>query len=378
MISSLNRGGSEGQAVQLVRLLREHTNFDVTLTCLNGEGPLGDELGADAPTTLVYPLTSFHDRNTARQFRRFVSELRRRGVNIVHTHDVYSNIFAIPAARLAGVPVRVASRRDTGGVGTRARRAAEAHMYRYAQKVVVNADAVGSQLAGQGVPREKIVTIHNAVDVKKFAPRLTRDEALTALKLPSGRPLAVLVANMGHAVKDHPTFLRAARRIHEAVPECAFVIAGEGPLAEPMQTLARSLGLSDHVFFIGACKSIGELLALADVCALSSRAEGLSNAILEYMAAGRPVVATDVGGAREAVLHEETGYLVASGDDRAMADQIISLLRDPERARAMGECGRLRAESKFSCRAQLERTITLYESLLDTYQGRSRASGRSN
>jgi L-malate glycosyltransferase len=363
MISSLNRGGSEGQAVQLVRLLREHTEFDVTLTCLNGEGPLRDDLGADAPATVVYPLTSLHDRNTVRQFRSFASELRRRDINIVHTHDVYSNIFAIPAARLAGVPVRIASRRDTGGVGTRARRAAEAHMYRYAQKVVVNADAVALHLADQGVPREKIVTVHNAVDMKKFAPRLTRDEALATLELPSGRPLVVLVANMSHAVKDHPTFLRAARRIHEVVPECAFVIAGEGPLAEPMQALARSLGLSDHVCFIGGCESIGELLALSEVCVLSSRAEGLSNAILEYMAAGRPVVATDVGGAREAVLEDETGYLVASGDDAAMADRIISLLRDAGRARAMGERGRARVQSEFSCRAQLERTITLYESL---------------
>jgi glycosyltransferase involved in cell wall biosynthesis len=106
------------------------------------------------------------------------------------------------------------------------------------------------------------------------------------------------------------------------------------------------------------------LLRASDVCVLSSKAEGFSNAILEYMAAARAVVVTDVGGAREAVVDGETGYVVPAGDDATMADRIVALLDDAERARGMGERGRRVVVEKFSCEAQLRRTVELYERLL--------------
>jgi glycosyltransferase involved in cell wall biosynthesis len=364
LINSLRRGGSEGQAVQLVRLLHER-GYDVTLACLDGDGPLRHELGDDPPDILEYPLTSLHDLRAARQLRRFAADLRRREVDIVHTHDVYSNIFGLPAARLARVPVRIGSRRDTGGVGTTSRRRLEGFLYRLADRVVTNADAVGRHLAGEGVPAEKIVTIHNAVDLTRVDPKLGRAEALAAFGLPPDRPLVVLVANLSHDVKDHPTFLRAARRIKDAVPASAFAIAGRGPLGTHMEAIAARLGIGDDVFFIGPCQEIGDLLALAKVCVLSSRAEGLSNAVLEYMAAARPVVATDVGGIREAVLDGETGYLVPAGDDVRMADRVIALLDDPEAAAAMGARGRGRVEAHFSSALLVERTVRLYEEALN-------------
>ena len=111
-------------------------------------------------------------------------------------------------------------------------------------------------------------------------------------------------------------------------------------------------------------RSVAELLAASDVCVLSSRAEGFSNAILEYMAAARPVVATDVGGAREAIVEGETGHLVPAGDDERLAARVSALLRDPARAREMGERGRERVAQQFSCAAQLARTEALYERLL--------------
>jgi len=173
-----------------------------------------------------------------------------------------------------------------------------------------------------------------------------------------------IVANLRHSVKDLPTFLRAARRVRSAVPDTAFVVAGEGDLIGPMRALAAELGLDGAVFFVGRCEKIAELLAISDVCALSSVAEGFSNSILEYMAAARPVVATDVGGAREAVEHGHTGYLVRPGDDEALATHIVSLLRHPSRARSMGARGRLVVEQRFSCEAQLDRTQRLYGRLV--------------
>ena len=354
--------------MQLARLLQEQGRFEVTLACLDGDGPLREAVGSKPLEILEYPLTSLHDRTTARQLRRFASDLKARDIRLVHTHDVYSNIFGLPAARLGGVPVRIASRRDTGGVGTNGRRRVEALTYRLAQRVVTNAHAVARELVGQGVPERKVVTIHNAVDFDRVRPTLSRPQALELFGLPSDRRLVVLVANLAHDVKDHPTFLRAARRIGEAAPDAAFVVAGRGPLTSRMQDLARTLGIGEDVFFIGPCAAIGDLLAVADVCVLTSRAEGLSNAVLEYMAAGRPVVATDVGGIGEAVVEGETGYLIGLGDHDALAERVVRLLGDPAEAGRLGEAGRARASDLFSCDRLVERTVELYEEALEAEQ----------
>ena len=124
------------------------------------------------------------------------------------------------------------------------------------------------------------------------------------------------------------------------------------------------MGVLENVHFIGRCTDVPALLDHSYACVLTSTAEGFSNSILEYMAAGRPVVATDVGGAKEAIVEGITGYLVQSGDDQTMAERIISLLRDPERARALGTMARQVVEERFSCAAQLQRTEVLYDRLL--------------
>src|ERR1044072_4655004 len=178
------------------------------------------------------------------------------------------------------------------------------------------------------------------------------------------RRLVTIVANLQHPVKDHPTFLRAAARVRTAVPEAAFVVAGEGVLKESLRELAAQLGLASDVFFIGRCEKVAELLSVSDVCALSSTAEGFSNAILEYMAAARPVVVTDVGGAREAVVPGETGYIVPAGDFESMAARMIDLLSDNKRADAMGARGRAIVEEKFSCERHRANTLDLYSELL--------------
>jgi glycosyltransferase involved in cell wall biosynthesis len=187
---------------------------------------------------------------------------------------------------------------------------------------------------------------------------------LAAFGLPPTRRYMSIVANLRNPVKDHPMFLRAAARVRAAVPDAGFAIAGEGELMESLRELADQLGIQDDVFFLGRCDRVADLLFASEIGVLSSKAEGFANAILEYMAAGLPVVATDVGGAREAIAEGETGYSMASGDDEKMAARIIELLNSPERARAMGGRGKLIAAEKFSCDRHLQNTLELYDELL--------------
>lgn len=368
LIESFRQGGSERQAVQLVRLLAERGAYRQLVACLNAEGVYRDAIERLALGPIEhYPLTSFRDANFVRQLSRFARHLRRNRVDVVHTHDFYTNVFGMAAARIAGVPVRIASRRETGGTRSAAQKSVERLAYRAAHAIVANAAAVREALVVEGVPAERTVTIHNGLDVARVAPTLDRDAALArfGLSREPGRRFVTIVANLRLEVKDHPTFLRAASRVARRVPEVDFVLAGEGRLVEPMRRLAGELGLGERARFIGECDLVGDLLAVSDVCVLSSRAEGFSNSILEYMAAARPVVATDVGGAREAIVEDVTGYVVAPGDDEALADRIATLLEDPERARRMGERGRERVARTFSCEAQRAAVEALYARLLD-------------
>jgi glycosyltransferase involved in cell wall biosynthesis len=266
------------------------------------------------------------------------------------------------------VPVRLASRRETDGLRSRAQRVVERRAYSLAHTVVANAEAVREQLLREGLRPEKVVTVYNGLDASRFTPRpdWRRDEILAALGLPAdGRRFVTIVANMLHPLKDQATFLRAARRVKEEVPEAAFVLAGDGGLGESLRAQASELGLAQDAFFTGRCARVAELLYVSDVCVLSSKGvEGLSNSIIEYMAASRPVVATDIGGAREAIAEGETGYVVRPEDEGALAARVVSLLKNPERAREMGERGRKVVEQKFSCEARLARTERLYDELL--------------
>jgi glycosyltransferase EpsD len=231
---------------------------------------------------------------------------------------------------------------------------------------VANAEAVRAQVIAEGLDPAKVFVIHNGLDASRYAVDAAWDEGAwrRARGLPAGSPLVTIVANLRHGVKDQAMFLRGAAAIHARVPGAAFILAGEGGLMEPMRELAASLGLAGCTYFLGRVTEVRELLAATAICTLTSKAEGFSNAILEYMAASRPVVATNVGGAAECVREGVTGFLVPSGDDAAFADRVVQLLEDPARGASMGAQGRVDVLAKFSREARLGKTEALYDAIL--------------
>jgi L-malate glycosyltransferase len=367
LIDSFEQGGTERQAIQMVRLLQISGRCQVRLACLQNRGMLR----ADADRLSLgeipeYRLTSFYDLNFIKQVRSLVRFLKTHKIDVVHTHCFYTNIFGMIAAKLARVPVRVTYKGETDGFRTSRQKWVERAAFRFAHRVVANSEAVRRQLISEGVPPAKVSVHYNGLDFERVRidPGHRREDALELLGLPAHKRFVTIVANLRHPVKDHPMFLRAASRVRQAVPDAGFVIAGEGELMPSLSELAAQLGVANDVFFIGRCEHVAELLFASDVCVLSSRAEGFSNAILEYMAAARPVVVTDVGGAREAVVEGETGYIVPAGDEESMAARIVELLRDPQAAAIMGERGKRRVEEMFSCPRHVANTLDLYSEIL--------------
>jgi glycosyltransferase involved in cell wall biosynthesis len=367
IIHGFIEGGSERQMIQMVTLLHESGDYRVHVASLSTGGVLRPLIERLQVPIIDLPLTSFYDANMVRQTRQFVSFLKKHHIEIVHSHDFYSNIFGMTGAVLAGVRGRIASKRETTGTRSRTQSTVERNAFRLAHAVVANATAVKEQLINEGVRGDKIAVIYNGLDLTRFQQNGTADDALRRVNLETirGRPVITMVANFEYRVKDHPMLLRAAQRVVSEVPEAVFVIAGEGILREETEKLAAELGVKDSCLFIGRCADVPDLLAVSDVCVLSSQAEGFSNSILEYMAAGRAVVATNVGGASEAIVERETGYLVNAGDDRAMAERIIELLRNPEQRASMGLKGRSVVEERFSCESRLRHTSALYQRMLN-------------
>jgi glycosyltransferase involved in cell wall biosynthesis len=373
IIDSFEQGGSERQALQLLTQLHEGGRVNVRLACLQDKG----SLKADAERLGIgeiheYPLTSFYDLNFARQIRRLVRYIKENQIDVVHTHCFYTNIFGMTGAYLARVPARITSKGETDGFRSPMQKRAERMSFRLAHRVIANCLVVQNQLIREGVNPKRIIQHYNGLDLDRMqaAAELTREAALKMFALPQGRRFVSIVANLRNPVKDHSMFLRAAARVRAVVPDAAFVVAGEGELMPGLRQLAADLGIADDVHFIGRCDDVASLLVASLVGALSSKAEGFANAILEYMAAGLPVVATDVGGVREAIVEGQTGHIVASGDDEAMAARIIQVLSDDENARMMGARGKAIVSEKFSSEHHLHNTLELYDELLSKYAGR--------
>ncbi len=367
IIDSFEQGGSERQALQLLRQLHQSGQVCVRLACLQDRGSLkqeAEQLGIGE--IHEYPLSSFYDLNFARQLRRFIGYVKENQIDVVHTHCFYTNIFGMTGAFLAGVPARITSKGETDGFRTAMQKRVERMSFVLGHRVIANCLVVQDMLIREGVNPKRIIQHYNGLDLDrlKVSPDVSREEARAKFNLPAGRRFISIVANLRNPVKDHPMFLRAAARVRQVVPDAAFVVAGEGELMPSLRELAVELGITNDVHFIGRCDDVAMLLHASDIGALSSKAEGFANAILEYMAAGLPVVATDVGGVREAIIEGETGYVIASGDDEAMARRIIQVLANDANAHLMGARGKAIVAEKFSSEHHLRNTLELYDELL--------------
>ena len=380
LFNSLGAGGMERQTLQLVRLLTGTDRFEVHLAVQTPGGILTGEAEALAGHEVhAFPLARLYDLPALVQLARFAAHLRRLQVDLLHTHDFYTTTFGIAGAVMAGTPVRVASRRELDVFGAHQRRL-EHWAYRRCDVVVANCERLRHELIREGLPARRTLTIRNGVDPCRVAPppHGVRDGLRSELRLAPERRVVTMLANLYNRKKDFETLLRAAAIVSRSFPAAAFVLAGDGNAAERerLANLGRALGLADHLVLAGRCDRLGALLATSEIGVLSSHSEGLSNAVLEYMAAGLPVVATAVGGVAEAVAQGETGVLVPPGDAEALAEAIGGLLGDRDRARRMGEAGRRRTLQRFSPETMLTQTVSLYERLLASTGAQNPAEAR--
>lgn len=364
-IDNLGIGGTELNAVRTAERL-DRGRFDSSLVCLQEDGPLRARYQMAGIPVRSFPIPNLYGMDAFRQGRQLARFLRSERVDVFHSHDVYSNIFGTFWARSAGTPAVIASRRWWQSLPQRKLRIANALAYRMAHCVIANAPAVADSLrTSERLSPQRISVISNFVDESAFEP-LGAEQHATLLRELGVSPNAVLVGIIARLapVKDHASLVAAVALLHARWPELRCIVVGDGECRGMLEAQSRQLGLEGVVRFAGLRPHAPNLHHLFDISVLCSVSEGFPNSLVEAMAAGRPIVATAVGGNSDAVRQQENGLLVPPQNPEALAAAIEELLQQPDLRRTMGAAGLHRARAEYSDVAALHSLESLYERLL--------------
>ncbi|HEY3242023.1 MAG TPA: glycosyltransferase [Phycisphaerae bacterium] len=354
VITDLQRGGVPLHLYRLARHVREH-GFEPRVVSLAPPGPVSAMLEEAGIATAACEARGAWDARAVLRLGRHIAAF---APELIHSFLFHANVAAGLAARQAGFDrARVISEIQTVEIERRWHLVVERFTYRLCRVIVGNSPSVIEHLrVAARVPNEYLHLIMGGVDAA--AIRSATPLSKTALGLPPNDPVVMWVGRMD-PVKGLDELIAAMVRVR-AHTACRLVLVGDGPYREHIERAARRGGLADAVLFLGSRGDVSQLLPLADVFAFPSRTEGLPNALLEALAAGCPIVTTDVPGCRDIIRHEVTGLLVPRGDVRRLSDAIAKLLVDRRLGQSLGQAAALDAVERFSLNRMLSQYVELY------------------
>jgi glycosyltransferase involved in cell wall biosynthesis len=325
--------------------------FENVAFCLAGETPVQDLFQSRGIQTIGYTPAEPSYRHAAPYLKASVAlarQLRAHGVDLVHCSDLLAGYYAGLAARLAGVPAICHIRCEYGAISRRDR-----SFLRLIGHFAFVSEHTRSAFA-YAVPAGRSTVLYDGLDLPAPADPRSAAEVRSEFDIPADVALIGMVARVA-PIKDYPTLIRAARQVVDANPAVRFLIVGDHSGAETYQAhyaeVRRALeeqGLAKYFVFTGFRQDVHRLLAAMDVALLVTHSEGLPLVLLEAMAAGKPVVATDVGGIPEVIEHERTGLLHAHENSAELAGAILTLLGDPGRASRLGLAGQEWVRTRFT------------------------------
>ena len=364
VLDSLAVGGMENGVVNLVNATRDHLRH--TVVTMSGRGPLSDRVPASVSVHCIGKRAGT-DLAAVLRLSRLLRGLRP---DVVHSRN-WGAFDSVVAARLAGLRTVVHGEHgreasDPQGLDPRRNRLRKVLSPLVSRFVTVSLDLRSWLITAVRIPAHKVVTIHNGVDITRFCPADSA-EARDALGLPIA---ATVIGTIGRLdpVKDQAGLIAAFSGLAESGASPILAIVGEGPSRPALENEIRQRGLSDRVRLLGERRDVPAVLRAFDVFVLPSRAEGMSNTILEAMATGLPVIATDVGGNPELVEPDVTGRLVPAGDPPSLEVALRAYVTDPYLRSLQGKAGRERVLQHFSLDRMAQAHGGLYTSLCRTKQ----------
>lgn len=355
VIDRLTRAGTETQLLALIREL-DRRRVRPSLCLLDGQDAESRALTPDDCPVISLGLTKVLRPRATVAAARLAAFWRRHQVDIVQTYFLDSTYFAVPVARLCGIRHVVRVRNNVGYWLTPVHRRLGRMVGRLVTATLTNSDdGRRAIIAAESLPSNRVKVIENGVDLDRFRPGRPPDT--------TGRTVRIgAVANL-RPVKNIDGLIRVAQGLCREDSRLQFEVAGEGDQRPDLERAIHQAGLGGRFVLRGAVADIPDFVASLDVAVLCSHSESMSNALLEYMAAGRAIVATDVGANSRLVRHRREGIIVPAGDESSLAQGIRAYLDCPELARQTGSAARARAEAEFSREVMVGRFEEFYGSL---------------
>lgn len=351
IVLGLNIGGLERFVLDLIRF-RSH-DIQPTVLCLEKKGSLGE--GISGIRIMELGKKDGFDWELCARIRKIAKECR---IDLIHTHNQAAHIYGSIAGLISGIPV-VHTKHGRNKPGDRKATCRNRLCAMISKKVVaVSLDSAQVCTEIEKVPAHKVMTIHNGIDIDAFSSLSPSRSAGPAISIGI---VARLVPD-----KDHLTLLRSCQILSKDLSNFTLLLVGGGPLRGSLQAAAVELGIDRNVRFMGFRHDVATLLRSFDIFALSSVTEGLSLTLLEAMASGLPVVATEVGGNSEVVVQGQTGFIVPAQSPAAFAEKLLLLSRDSKLRLQMGRAGRKRVEERFDIRSTVRKYEALYHELVKT------------
>ena len=361
IIDQLGIGGTERQLTYLIKGL-DRNQFEISLFLLRGtlENPLG-------PTNHHIEMLNVHSLISINGFiklLRFAYLLKKNRFDIIQTFFQDATIFGVIAAKIAGVKKIIISFRDLLFWATRIKLIVHRWVSLWADFFLVNSHAICAQIALY-FPLNSIQVIHNGIALDSPIANISiKKDLCNELGLDFEFPIITLVSNCNRRVKRVDLLIEAAGIVLKET-SATFLIVGDGHLRAGLEKRVKQLNIFDSIKFLGIRNDIDRILAGSNVALNTSDSEGFSNAVLEGMRAGLPVVASCVAGNREMVVDGQSGYLFKPGDYKDLAEKIIFMLRNPKRAAQFGRFGRKLMEKKYSLRRMMLAHQSFYHSILN-------------
>jgi len=360
VVGNFVAGGAERHLLEMWKRI-DRERFAVEIACFRAEGQFWPEVRALGwPVHELAVGKRIYDFSGARGLVRLIGATRKFRPDVIHGYLFGPNLFAVLAGRACGVPVVAVAKRNVDAFETPRQKRIQRLAHRWATHVTAVSETVAATVEEFGVPRARITVIPNGVDFSRFDAS-TGDRAL--LGAANGEPVIGSVGCLA-ARKDYATLLDALARLRTAGKKFHATLVGDGPDRAALEARARALGVDDRLTFLGERPDVERLLPAMDVFVLSSREEGIPNSLLEAMAAGRPSVATAVGGTPEVLEHGVTGWLVPPADPASLATALAAALDDPVEAAKRGAAARRVTREQRSIDAMVRRHEDFYRAAL--------------
>lgn len=361
LLYSVESAGAEKVALSIAKYVNGN-RFKPVVCALRGGRLLNEFLALNVPVYILNKKKGV-DLSIVLKLLRI---LRTEKIKIIHSHNFSPNFWGRIVGKIARIPVLISTEHTVATVKTRLQKTIDYILSKVTDKIIAVSNRVrDSHIKEEGIISEKFITIYNGIEPWDSSNKMINIYKQQLLKELCIFPDNYIITTIGRLEppKGYDILLKAIPIVLKVNPKSRFLIVGDGYLKTNLETVVEKLKIKENVVFTGLRNDVRNILAISDLCVIPSIREGFSITLLEAMSVGRPIVATDVGGNAEAVIDRESGIIVQPGDPVALANGIITVLKDKKMAEELGIKAQKRFEEFFTIHKMIDETKRLYESL---------------